>query len=548
MSSPEPPLVDEKHGPLVLSQEPHAADNEKQPAARTITGVRWVLVLLAILSAQFLFALGNTIVANVQPVIVAEFDAILKLPWISVAFFIGAAGTNLIWGKVYDQFSSKWTYILCMVIFEAGSALCGAASTMDAFIVGRAICGFSGSGMYVGLMAMIAATTTIQERPVYLGLTGLVWGLGTVLGPIIGGAFTDSSAGWRWSFYINLIIGGIFAPVYLFMLPNSDPLPGVSLAERARAMDYLGAILTAGTFVSGVMALSFGGVEYPWGSGIIIGLFCCSAVLFILLGVQQTRTILTTTTRRVFPVEFFGSRTMLVLFGAMASGGTAIFLPVYFIPLLFQFTRGDSALESGVRLLPFIMLLILSVVLSGALLSRFGFYMPWYLAGGILVVIGGSLMYTVTGTTPATNVYGNTICIGFGVGLFAQASFAVAQAVTTPSMIGSAIGFISCAQITGITLSLAIANALFLNKAQQGIQKLMPDIALHEVQHMIAGAKSERFLSLDPAMRDRVLNVIVTAQSMTYVLVITTGALVVVLSLLMKRESLFIAAAAPGGA
>lgn len=127
----------------------------------------------------------------------------------------------------------------------------------------------------------------MHERPMYVGGTGLTWGLGTVLGPIIGGAFTVSSAGWRWAFYINLCIGAACAPVYLFMLPNKDPRPGVSFMDRAREMDYVGTVLTLGAFVSGVLAMSFGGVTYPWNSGRIIGLFVCSGVLFILLGIQQ---------------------------------------------------------------------------------------------------------------------------------------------------------------------------------------------------------------------------------------------------------------------
>jgi MFS family permease len=496
---------------------------------------------LAIYSSQFLFALDNTIVANVQPVIVSDFKSVEKLPWISVAFLIGAAGTNLIWGKIFGQFNAKWTYILSVFVFEVGSAVCGAAPNMNALIIGRAICGVSGSGMYVGLMTLLAATTTIHERPMYVGGGGFIWGVGTVLGPIIGGAFTDSSAGWRWAFYINLCVGAVCAPVYLFLLPNKDPRPGVSLRERANTMDHLGGILTIGAMVTGVMAVSFGGVMYPWNSGRIIGLFCCSGVLFILLGLQQVFTIFTNATHRVLPVEFFKSRTVLILFAATAAGGTAIFVPVYMAPLYFQFTRGDSTLESGVRLLPFIILMIVAVMANGALLSSFGLYMPWYLVGGILVVIGGALMYTVGLTTSVAHVYGYTVLIGVGVGFFAQASFSVAQATVAPELVPSAVGFISLAQITGITLALAIANAVFFNESVRSLRTILPGVDPEHIKETISGTRSELFQSLTPRVREQVLEALVDALSKSYILVMTAGALVAVLSLLMKREKLFLA-------
>jgi MFS family permease len=525
--------------------EKQETENADEVPPRDITGWKWAVVVAAILSSTFLFALDNTIVADIQPVIVTHFDSVGKLSWLSVAFLIGAAATNLVWGKIFGQFNAKWTYILCVVLFEAGSALCGGAPTIDALIIGRAICGVGGSGMYVGVMTLLAATTTMHERPMYVGGTGLTWGLGTVLGPIIGGAFTDSSAGWRWAFYINLCIGAVCAPVYIFMLPNKDPRPGVSLADRAREMDYLGGLLTIGAFVSGVMAVSFGGITYPWNSGKIIGLFVCSGVLFILLGLQQVYTIFTTTTRRIFPIEFFKSRTILILFSMTAAGGTAVFIPIYMIPIFFQFTRNDSALEAGVRLLPLIFLMIFAVITNGAVMSAYGVYMPWYTVGGIFTVIGGALMYTVDTESSVSRVYGYSVILGLGVGMFAQASFSVAQAVVAPELIPSAVGFITCAQVSGVTIALAIANSVFLNQSQTGIQKILPGVPVAEIQAAIAGAGSQFVASLSEGVKLEVLKAIVSAMSKTYILVITAGSLVVVLSALMKRERLFMAA---GGA
>ncbi|KAF7945569.1 hypothetical protein EAE96_010336 [Botrytis aclada] len=464
---------------------------EEAPPVRDITGWRWALVVAAILSSSFLFALNNTIVAVVQADIVVTFNDVSKLSWLSVGFLIGAASTNLVWGKIFGQFNAKWTYIISIVIFEAGSALCGGAPNMAALIIGRALCGFGGSGAYVGVMTLLAASTTIHERPLYIGGTGMTWGLGTVIGPIIGGAFVDSSAGWRWAFYINLCIGAACAPIYIFLIPNYDPCPGVPFLHRAKEVDYLGAILIIGAFVSGVMAVSFGGVTYPWNSGKIIGLFVCSGILFIIFGIQQVFTIFTTTSRINFPIEFLKSRTMLILFAMTSAGGTAIFIPIYMIPIFFQFTRNDSALEAGVRLLPFIFLMIFAVIFNGAILSAYGYYMPWYTAGGVLVLIGGSLMFAdVNPDTSIAKIYGFTILIGFGVGLFAQASFSVAQAVVAEELVPSAVGFITCAQVGGVTIALAIANSVFLNGSQEKLQAILPDLPAAEIQQAIAGAGS----------------------------------------------------------
>ncbi|KAH8820291.1 major facilitator superfamily domain-containing protein [Xylogone sp. PMI_703] len=524
-------------------QEQQAEQVEEKPP-RDISGWRWIVVVLAILSSTFLFALDQTIVADVQPEIVIAFNSIGKLTWLSVAFLMTAASTNLIFGKIYTQFNAKWLYICTITLFELGSAVCGAAPNMNALIVGRALCGVGGVGMYVGVMTLIAATTTMHERPIYVAFTGLTWGLGTVLGPIIGGAFTDSSAGWRWAFYINLCVGGACAPVYLFMLPSPDPRPGVKFFDRLRELDWLGALLILGAFITGVTAISLGGITDPWNSGTIIGLFCASGVLFILFGLQQTFLIFTTKERRVMPIEFFYSRTLLILFAMTSAGGTAIFVPIYMIPLLFQFTRNDSALEAGVRLLPFIFLTVFAVILNGAILSSYGYYMPWYLGGGIMVVIGSALLYTVDQDTSTAKIYGYCVILGVGVGMFSQTSFSVAQAVVEPEMVPSAVGFITCAQVTGVTISLAISNSVFLNKSQSGIQAILPNVSASEVQSAIAGANSAFVKNLAPDVRTKVLDAIVTAMSKSYILVITAGSLVIVLSTLLKREKLFLQAGA----
>lgn len=215
--------------------------------------------------------------------------------------------------------------------------------------------------------------------------------LGTVIGPIIGGAFAGSSATWRWGFYINLVIGAVFSPVYLLLLPTFNPRPDQTLPAKIKNLDYLGAVLQGGAFVSGIMAINFGGRTYAWGSGQTIALFVVSGILFIIFATQQSLDFLTAK-NRMFPIHLLKMKEPVLLFIAMAACNTASYVAMYYIPLYFQFTKGVGSLSSGVKLLPFIIPGTLTIMINGGVLSKTGFYMPWYLIGSLIILIGGALL------------------------------------------------------------------------------------------------------------------------------------------------------------
>ena len=212
------------------------------------------------------------------------------------------------------------------------------------------------------------------------------------MGPIIGGAFADSAATRRWGFYINLVVGGVFTPVYLVLLPSFDTRPGTKTSTRIRDIDYLGAILQVGFFVSGIMAINFGGTTYAWNSGQTITLFVVSGILLVLFALQQSLNLLTSVNNRMFPVHFLKMKEPVLLFILMAANNAGAFVLMYYIPLYFQFTRGVSSLNSGVRLLALIIAVTITIMLNGGVLSKTGYYQPWYVFGSVLILIGGVLI------------------------------------------------------------------------------------------------------------------------------------------------------------
>jgi hypothetical protein len=344
--------------------------------------------------------------------------------------------------------------------------------------------------------------------------------------------------------------------VYIFLLPVADPHAGKSVPLKARlaAVDWVGAPIILGAIVFLTMAINFGGVMYEWNQPAEIVFFVLAGVLFIVFGLQQAFCLGVKKENRIFPVELLNRgakapRTVVLMFCVTAAGGSAIFLPVFFIPLYFQFTRGDSATEAAVRLLPFICCLVVVTLAQGAVLGipGMGLYMPWFLVGGLLATAGGALMYTVGLDTSTAAVYGYSALCGIGTGTFSQSGFSIAQASVDPEQAHVTAAFIALAQTGGITISLAIANSLFVNRAEDAIAAILPFLPKSQIQALIAGAVDRDALALlSPETQREILLAVVDAIARPYSLLIVAGSLVVVCSLIMKRERLFIQPAAVG--
>ncbi|KAI9879110.1 MAG: hypothetical protein M1830_009563 [Pleopsidium flavum] len=457
---------------------------------RKIHGVSWFLVTVGTLSSIFLYALDNTIVADIVPSIINRFGHVDQLAWLSVGFMIGGVSVVLTFGKLFGLFDAKWLYTLSTVLFLVGSALCGGAPNMPAMIIGRVIAGAGGNGMYFGVLTLLPVNTNDKERPSYLGLIGLIFGIGTVLGPVVGGAFAQSSATWRWAFYLNLVIGGVFAPVYLFLLPGFDARPDTAFSGRLVEFDYLGALLSVGTLVSIIMAISFGGTLYAWNSGQIIALLVLSAVLFVLFAFQQWYTMFTRVRDRMFPVQFLKNKEAVLLF----------ILAAHAIRLL----------------LPLIFFLSATILLSGALMSKFGYYQLWYVVGSNLALIGAVLLSRIQAGTPTKNIYGFEVLLGVGTGSYAQAGYAVIQAVIDPAEMSYGISFMMLAQLSGIALGLAISGAIFVNRALAGLTVILPNVPREEIQRGLSGTSGEFFKPLPTKTQELALNVIVNALQKVY--------------------------------
>lgn len=311
---------------------------------------------------------------------------------------------------------------------------------MSALIVGRVIAGAGGSGIYLGSSQYLAVMTTEKERGFYMSLIAMFWGLGAVLGPVIGGAFAVSSATWRWAFYINLVIGAVSAPAFLFCLPAIHPMKGVSVRSRLASIDFVGLALGAGVWVSFLLAFTMAGTEWPWKDGRTIATFVVFGVVLLLYILQQYFAVFTSPARRAFPGHLLRDPTQVLLYIATAAGTATLYVVVYYIPIYFQFVNSDAALMAAVRLLPFVIIAVAVNLVSGSLPHFIKLYKVIYIIASIFLVAGGGpLMVYLDTTTKTGTIYGLTILVAVGTGLSMVTGYTVATLTTNPEDTGSGL-------------------------------------------------------------------------------------------------------------
>ncbi|OTA61029.1 putative MFS aflatoxin efflux pump [Hypoxylon sp. EC38] len=389
------------------------------------TGAKLALVMLSVFVSMFLVALDRLIISTAIPAITDEFHSLPDVGWYGSAYLLTTCAFQLLFGKVYTFFPVRVTFLATIFLFEAGSAICGAAPNSVAFILGRAIQGVGSAGIFGGSIISIVYSVPLHKRPLYMGFFGAVFGLASVIGPLVGGAFT-SNVTWRWCFYINLPFGGIAMLVIAFLLHVPDrKTTKISTKAKLAQLDALGTALLIPGVVCLLLALEWGGLTYPWSNGRIIALLTLGIALFIGFTAVQAFMPKTAT----IPPRIFNQRSILAGNWATICIGGHMMVFVYFLPIWFQAIKGASAVDSGIRLLPITLSMVVASITNGIFVSRIGYYAPTMLIGTFLMSIGAGLLTTLQLDTPTGKWIGYQILYGFGMGMCFQAPNLAAQRV-----------------------------------------------------------------------------------------------------------------------
>ncbi|XP_014555777.1 hypothetical protein COCVIDRAFT_101461 [Bipolaris victoriae FI3] len=519
------PVLDEKP-----PETTEPTGDEGPEYERKIHGIKWVMTVLAVLSCVFLFALDTTVVADIQPNVIESLGEFEKYPWLATAYALPATAFALIQSKMYGAFDIKWLYFGYVVCFEVGSAISAASPTMNSLIVGRMIAGIGGCGIYVGSLTFFSVVTTPKERPLYISLISPTWGIGTALGPIVGGGFAESSLGWRWGFYINLLIFALAGPVLVFILPSIDFAKGKSAKQRLDHVDWLGLVVWTGWCVSFFMAVTYGGTLFEWDSYSMIILWVFVGVLAIGFYLTHRFHPFIDVENRLYPSHLLRNFKLGILQFATFAAAAAVYIPIYYIPLFFQFAKGESPVNAAVKLLPFVFMVSFTAIMNGFFMSKWGYYMPWFLVGSLLAVIGGALMYTVEVGTSVSAIYGYSVVLGIGGGCYLIAAFGCISDVVEPKEVFNAIGVISLMQCIGITLFPALCGNVFQNVGREAIVPYLPSDFTGNPRVILAGSSSAEWKSFSPDVQFRLANVITDVMSNVYIMTIIASGLTALLS------------------
>ncbi len=426
--------------------------DSKHPVAVIFAGLMLVMLMAA---------LDQTIVATALPTIVGDLGGLNHISWVVTAYLLAQTAVTPLYGKLGDLYGRKLMLQIAMVLFVVGSALCGVAQNLDMLIVFRALQGLGGGGLMVGAQASIGDVVSPRERGRYQGLFGAVFGVASVIGPLLGG-FLTTNLSWRWIFYVNLPVGALAFVVLAATLPSQT--------ERVHhKVDYLGTVLLAAAVSAVVLLCTLGGTTYKWGSTftIVLGLGALALIGAFVLAERVA-------TEAVLPLRLFSNRVFSVSSAMGLIVGFALFGSVTYLPLFLQVVNGASPTGSGLLLLPLMAGLLITSIGSGQIITRTGRYKPFPIAGTAVMVVGLLLLAGMSATTPQLVSSAYMFVLGLGLGGVMQVLVLAVQNAVEYRDLGVATSGATLFRSIGGSVGTAILGSVFASRLATELKHTLP--------------------------------------------------------------------------
>ncbi|CAN9111031.1 unnamed protein product [Alternaria alternata] len=498
--------------------------------SKYLSGFKLTILSVGLCLTTFVIALDNTIIATAIPKITTVFNSLEDVGWYGSSYLLTTTSLQPSFGKIYTYFDVKYTYLFALVIFEVGSIICAAATSSPMFIVGRVVAGAGAAALYSGGMTIIGFSVPLRKRAIYIAALSSMFGIASVVGPILGGALTDR-ASWRWCFWINLPFGAVSLAVVFFFFTNPKrTYSHLPVRERLKKIDIVGAVFLICAIVCLLLCLQWGGFSYAWSNSKVWGtLLGFGLLISVFIGIQLRQE-----DRATIPVRVFTQRTVLVscLYSTLLS--MALYTHIFYLPFYFQAIKGTTAEESGIRTIAYLVSITCSSIVIGGLITVVGWYAPFMWFGSAIFAIGAGMLYTLKVSSPPGQWIGYQILAGIGAGAGVQIPFVAVQVVTNEKDMPTANACVMFFNSLGGALSISIAQNIFVNTLGKEVPKYAPGFDARIVAN--AGATNLRGV-VPPEMLPGVLhgynNAIVTA----FILAIATSSIAFFVSLGMEQKS-----------